>query len=66
MTPAEDFARTEFYIRLKAIHPVAACVLIELDQEIRAMQARMSPEQFAALQSESHRFATKQAKRKKK
>jgi len=55
MTPAEDFARTEFYIRLKAIHPIAACILIELDNEIEAIQARMSPEQFTALQAESRR-----------
>jgi hypothetical protein len=66
MTPAEQFARTEFYIRLKAVNPIVACVLIELDQEIDAIRARMSPEAFAALHADSKRITAKQEKRARK
>jgi hypothetical protein len=64
MTPAEDFARTEFYIRLKAVHPVAACILIELDREIEVIKERMGPEAFAALQKENHRIVARRVKRR--
>lgn len=63
-TPAEDFARTEFYIRLRAVSPIAAYVLIELDREIETIRARMSPEQFAALQAESKRVVNQGKKSK--
>lgn len=52
-TFAEDMARTEFYIRLKAVHPIAACVLIELDQDERVLEERIGSKAMAALRAES-------------
>lgn len=49
----EDMARTEFYIRLKAIHPIAACVLIEMEQDERVLEARIGSKAMAALRAES-------------
>ena len=51
-----DFERTENYIRLKAVHPLAACVLIELTQEADALRARVGDATYAGMLAEARRI----------
>lgn len=51
-----DFERTERYIRLKAIRPVAACILIELDQEADALRIRVGEATFNGMLTEARRI----------
>lgn len=52
LTFAEEIARVEFHIRLRAAHPVAFFALMKLNTDIDALRNRLGSDQFEALRAE--------------
>ena len=62
MSLQEAIAEVEYHIWLRHNYPLAFVALMRLNEEIDQIRTRLSPEAFAALQTESRRAAKRKEK----